>query len=386
MVQRTLTRKILESLRHFPVVALIGSRQVGKTTLAGIIAKQSGVTVRLDLEVPSDLAKLNDPEFFLAQHMDDLVIIDEVQRKPELFPVLRAMVDKSGKNGGFLILGSASPHLIRQSSETLAGRIIYHELAPFSAFETGRESGDIMRLWLRGGYPRSFLAESDAVSMRWRRAFIKTYLERDIPQLGIRVPSVQLERFWQMLAHCHGEVWNASKIAESLSVSAPTINHWANILDDTFLIRRIRPYFVNLKKRLVKSPKIYLKDSGVLHSLLSISSLDQLFGHPSSGASWEGFVIEQIVTCLPEEWKWYYYRTHAGAEMDLVLLPPQGKPIGVEIKMSKSPVLSRGFHEALRDLDCKAGFCIYSGDEYYKMHKNIYALPLPYIPEKITAL
>jgi predicted AAA+ superfamily ATPase len=188
-----------------------------------------------------------------------------------------------------------------------------------------------------------------------------------------------------MLAHSHGEVWNASKIAESLSVSAPTINHWADILEDTFIIRRIRPYFVNLKKRLVKSPKLYLKDSGLLHTLLSISSLDQLFGHPSSGASWEGFVIEQLLSVLPEDWKWFYYRTHAGAEMDLVLLPPQGKPVGIEIKMSKSPVLGRGFHEAFRDLDCKTGFYIYAGDEYYEMYKNVFALPLTHISEKITA-
>jgi uncharacterized protein len=385
MINRSISPQILESLREFPVVALIGSRQVGKTTLVFTIAKPQGNTIRLDLEMPSDAAKLNDPEFFLSQHSEDLVIIDEIQRKPELFPVIRALVDKSGKTGAFLLLGSASPHLIKHASETLAGRVIYHELNPFSVFEVGRDTANALKLWLRGGYPRSFLAESDAASMRWRSAFIKTYLERDIPQLGIRVSSVQLERFWRMLAHFHGQVWNASKIADSLAVSAPTVNHWADILEGTFIVRRVQPYFTNAKKRLVKSPKIYLRDSGLLHSLLSLSTVDDIFGHPSAGASWEGFVIEQVLSVVPETWRWNYYRTHKGAEMDLVLFPPQSKPVGIEIKMSKSPVLGRGFHEAFKDLECKSAYCLYSGDDYYKMRENVYALPLSQIDRLAAA-
>jgi predicted AAA+ superfamily ATPase len=376
MIERSITSRIFESLREFPVVALIGSRQVGKTTLAMTMAKAQANTLRLDLEMPSDLAKLNDPEFFLSQHSEYLTIIDEIQRKPDLFPVIRALVDKTGKNGSFLILGSASSHLVKHSSETLAGRIIYHELNPLSLFEVGQDTANILKLWLRGGYPRSFLAASDAASMRWRNAFIKTYLERDIPLQGIRVSSVQLERFWRMLAHFHGQVWNASKIADSLGVSAPTVNHWADILEGTFIVRRVQPWFSNAKKRVVKSPKMYLRDSGLLHALLSISTTDDIFGHPSAGASWEGLVMEQVFSVLPETWRWNYYRTHKGAEMDLVLFPPQSKPVGIEIKRSKSPSLGRGFHEAFKDLECKSAYCVYAGDDFYKMQENVYALPI----------
>jgi len=243
---------------------------------------------------------------------------------PGLFPVLRSLVDANRKNGRFLILCSASPELRRQSAESLAGRIIYHELEPLSADEVGPEKESMQKLWLRGGYPLSYLAAGDTESLRWRDAFISTYLERDIPQLGIRVPAAALRRFWQMLSHLQGRVWNASQLASGIGVSPPTARHYLDILQDTFMVRQLQPYFRNIKKRIIKSPKIYLRDSGLLHALLHIDSRETLLGHPVAGPSWEGWVIEQLVNMLPPGWEFYYYRTAGGAEIDLVLLPPGG--------------------------------------------------------------
>jgi predicted AAA+ superfamily ATPase len=255
-------------------------------------------------------------------------IPDEIQRMRSLFPLLRALVDRKRTAGIFLILGSASPKLIRHSSESLAGRITYHGLSPFSLAEINSES--IQKLWLRGGYPESYLPGSDADSFTWREAFIKTYLEMDIPQLGIRIPAQQLRRFWTMIAHSHGQLWNASKIAGSLGISAPTVRSYLDILEETFIVRQIQPYHSNIKKRLIKSPKVYIRDSGLLHTLLNISTSEDLHGHPSLGSSWEGFIVEQILGILPERWQAYFYRTGAGAEIDLVLFDSKHKPVAIE--------------------------------------------------------
>jgi len=363
------------------VTALLGPRQVGKTTLARLVA--SGLlpdsAVYLDLELPSDLAKLVEPELYLKGHHQRLVVIDEVQRAPELFPLLRALVDQDRRPGRFLLLGSASPELSRFGAESLAGRIIYHELSPFSLDETG--TGEIARLWSRGGYPPSFLATSDDESLRWREAFIATYLERDIPQLGIRVPATMLRRFWTMTAHHHGNLWNASAIANALGVSSPAASRYLDILCDTFIVRQLTPFSANLKKRLVKSPKVYVRDSGLLHALLGIHNYEQLQGHPVVGASWEGMVIEQILAILPGGVDPYFYRTAAGAEVDLLLVPKNSAPIAVEIKHSLSPKISIGLRSAMADLECRRGFIVYPGSEAYQMSESITALPVTMLSE-----
>jgi len=374
MISRTLQARIEHSLETFPVVGLIGSRQSGKTTLAKAIASQREDAIYLDLERPADLAKLERAEIYLAQFEDRLVILDEIQRRPELFPLLRALVDAKQQSGRFLVLGSATPTLARQASESLAGRIVYHELAPFTVSEIAAEQH--RELWSRGGYPRSVLAQTEADSFTWRRAFIQTYLERDLPELGVRVPSARLRRFWEMLAHSHGQLWNASRIAGSLGVSVPTVGRYLDILEETFIIRRLAPYHANLKKRLVKAPKIYLRDSGILHALLRIADLEGLLGHPQAGLSWEGWIVEQVAELLPDTWGLHFFRTRAGAEIDLVLLPPGRQPIAIEIKLSLSPKLSRGFRIAFEDLGCEQGYLVYPGGERYPMTGEVDALPV----------
>ena len=375
MKKRSIQGSVEASLKKYPVVGIVGSRQAGKTTLAKMIRKGiSKKVIYLDLELPSDLNKLHDPELYLAQFTDSLVIIDEIQRLPSLFPLIRALVDKKKIGGRFLILGSASPELIKRSSESLAGRIIYHELSPFTIHETGHKN--IQQLWLRGGYPLSYLAASAEDSFQWRESFIKTYLEMDIPQLGIRVPSAQLRRFWTMVAHSHGHLWNASQIAGSLGVSAPTVRSYLDILEETFVVRRLQPYYVNVKKRLIKSPKVYIRDSGILHSLLRIKDLDDLMGNPAVGRSWEGFVIEQIIGLLPEGWSYFFYRTGAGAEIDLLLVDKKNRLIAVEVKYSASPKAERGFWYALEDLSCQKAFIVYPGDETYPSGKNTVTLSI----------
>ncbi|MBN2344793.1 MAG: ATP-binding protein [Candidatus Aminicenantes bacterium] len=379
MIKRMLEARIADSLTQFPVVGIIGSRQTGKTTLAKLIQERNRNSVYLDLELPSDLNRLREPELYLNQHGESLVILDEVQRMPGLFPVVRALVDRKRVPGRFLILGSASPEMIRESSESLAGRVMYHELSPFSLEEVGHGKGRETGLWLRGGYPDSFLARDPESSLEWREAFIRTYLERDIPQLGIRVPAGQLRHFWIMIAHYHGQLWNASQIAGSLGVSAPTVRHYLSILEDTFLVRQLQPYHANLKKRLVKSPKVYIRDSGLLHALLGIGTLDDLQGRPLVGHSWEGFVIEQVVTQLPPRWQPYFFRTAAGAEVDLLLVRPGKKPIAVEVKYSAGPELSRGLRSACLDLHCRHAYVIYPGNEPYPLAEDATAMPLEQI-------
>jgi predicted AAA+ superfamily ATPase len=375
MINRLLQERVEKSLIKYPVVGILGSRQVGKTTLAKMIKnRMKRKVIYLDLELPSDLNKLQDPELYLGRFEDTLVIIDEVQRMLSLFPLLRALVDRKRTAGRFLILGSASPELIRHSSESLAGRIIYHELSPFSLAEINSEN--IQKLWLRGGYPKSYLLRSNDDSFTWREAFIKTYLEMDIPQLGIRIPAQHLRRFWTMIAHSHGQLWNASKIAGSLGVSAPTAKSYLDILEETFIVRQIQPYHSNIKKRLIKSPKVYIRDSGLLHTLLNIRSIEDLHGHPSLGSSWEGFIVGQILGILPERWQTYFYRTGAGAEIDLILFDSKHKPVAIEIKYSMSPKVDRGFWNAYEDLSCKKGFVVYPGVESYTLGKNVLTLPV----------
>jgi len=380
MIKRLLKERVEKSLMKYPVVGILGSRQVGKTTLAKIIKERmKKKVIYLDLELPSDLNKLQDPELYLSRFEDTLVIIDEIQRMRSLFPLLRALVDRNRSAGRFLILGSASPELIRHSSESLAGRIIYHELSPFSLSEINSEN--IQKLWLKGGYPESYISRNNDESYVWREAFIKSYLETDIPQLGIRIPAQQLRRFWTMIAHSHGQLWNASKIAGSLGISAPTVMSYLDILEETFIVRQLRPYYSNIKKRLIKSPKVYIRDSGLLHALLNINTLDNLHGHPSLGSSWEGFVVEQILKILPERWQAYFYRTGAGAEIDLVLFDGKHKPVAVEIKYSVSPKLERGFWNAYEDLSCKKGFVLYPGKESYPLGRNVATLPAKKLAE-----
>ena len=375
MISRALKPSLETALGTFPVVALVGARQVGKTTLAKEIAQASSrATLVLDLERPSDLAKLRDPELYLERHLDKLVVIDEVQRQPGLFPLLRALVDAERRPGRFLLLGSASPELTQGASESLAGRIDYLELGPLTMAEVGTDHAT--DLWLRGGFPEAFLAPNLPASEAWRAAFIRTYLERDIPTLGLRLPPSQLGRFWQMVAHCHGQLWNGSDLASGLGLSLPTMRRYLDILQDTFMVRQLQPWAGNLGKRLVKRPKVYLRDSGLLHSLLGIGTAEDLFGHPSVGASWEGFVIEQVLAAVPATWKPYFFRTSAGAELDLVLVRPGNlRPLGIEIKLTKTPVPSKGFWSALQDLDAQ-GVVLCACQESYPLGGGVLTMPI----------
>jgi hypothetical protein len=287
---------------------------------------------------------------------------------------MRALVDRKRSGGRFLILGSASPEMIKHASESLAGRIVYHELSPFTLAETGLKRRE--QLWLRGGYPLSFLAGNDEESSAWRASFIRTYLEMDLPQLGIRVPAPQIRRFWTMLAHVHGQLWNASRIAGSLGITAPTVKHYLDILEETFVARVLAPWHSNAKKRLIKSPKVYIRDPGLLHALLRIATIEDLRSHPIAGSSWEGFVIEQLLGILPRDWQAHYYRTSAGAEIDLLLQDRRNRPVAVEIKFSATPQVTKGFWIAMDDLSCKKGYVIYPGDEAYPIANNVMALPL----------
>lgn len=367
MIERHVTPRLRESLAQFPAVALLGPRQVGKTTLAREIARDGAVF--LDLERPADLARLHDAETYLGSVADRLVVIDEIQRMPALFPVLRALIDRQRRAGRFLLLGSASPALRRQSAESLAGRIEYLELTPFTLDEVGATAENQQKLLLRGGFPESFLAPSDKASLRWRNAFIRTFLEQDLPQLGITIPANQLRRFWLMLAHLHGQLWNASQIAASLGLTAPTMRRYLDILADTFMLRVLAPYHANLGKRLIKSPKIYLRDSGLLHALLGIETLDALYAHPIVGAAWEGMVVEHLISHAEETVSPSFYRTVAGAELDLILETP-ARIQAFEAKLSLSPKLTKGYHLALNDLNIACGQVVYSGMDNYQMMQD----------------
>jgi predicted AAA+ superfamily ATPase len=385
-LQRDLTRRLNRDLAEFPAVALLGPRQCGKTTLAGrIVANdRSGQAILLDLERPSDRARLQDAETFLRRHAAHLVCLDEIQRAPELFPVLRALVDEERRPGRFLLLGSASPDLLRQSSETLAGRLSILELTPFLWHEvvaSGRTSEP--DLWLRGGFPESVLAPDDATSFRWREQFVRTFLERDIPQLGFRVPAATLTRFWQMCAHLQGQVLNLSALGRAIGESHTAARHHLDILEQTYILRTLPAHEANLGKRLVKSPKMYLRDSGLLHALLDLETMDALAGHPVYGASWEGFVVEQVLAHA-DGWRATYYRTAKGDEIDLVLTR-RSRRIAIEAKASSAPTVTRGFWTAMTDLGLREGYVVAPVKEAFPIGDGVEAVPLGQLLERISA-
>lgn len=373
MIFRHIQAKLNDFLAQFPAVALLGPRQVGKTTLARVFAQASPSSVYLDLERPADLAKLTDAELFLSRYAERLVVLDEIQRLPDLFPLLRSLIDQDRRPGRFLLLGSAAPELLAQAAESLAGRIAFLELGPFDVREIRPSQAQVADFWLRGGYPLSWLAHSDAASFNWREAFITTHLERDIPALGIRVPGMTLRRFWQMLAHNHGQLWNASRLASSFGVSPPTVQRYLDILEATYMLRRLSPLLANQGKRLVKSPKVYIQDSGLLHALLGIRTLDELYGHPVVGASWEGWVLEQLARQLTD-WTLSFYRTAAGAELDMVA-ERGGKRLAFEVKLSTAPAMSRGFWLAIEDVRPTQTWVIAPVEAGYPLAPNVDVLP-----------
>jgi predicted AAA+ superfamily ATPase len=385
MIQR---RRYLEKVRgllkRFPVVAIIGARQVGKTTLARqLVARDWDAVTVFDLENPRDVARLSDPLLAL-QGLKGLVVIDEVQRRPELFPVLRVLADRPQVTARFLVLGSASPHLLRQSSESLAGRIAYMELGGFTTEEVG--VAQLERLWVRGGFPRSFLAESDQESFEWRLEFIRTFLERDLPQLGISTPSTTVRRLWTMLAHSHGQIFNASAFARNFGVADTTVRRYLDVLTSTFVARQLQPWHENLKKRQVKSPKVYLTDSGLLHALLNLADQEDLEGHPQVGASWEGYAAEIVRDRLgARSDECYFWATHAGAEIDLVVIRGRTR-LGFEFKRTVAPSASRSMRIAQKDLGLERIDVVYSGDSTFPLADQIRALPLSSVGEDLDPL
>lgn len=387
MIRRRLFSPLNAALDESAAVALLGPRQAGKTTLAIEVAK-TRPSVYLDLESDADRAKLAEPELYLAQHEDKLVILDEVHRTPQIFRSLRGLIDKGRRSGHgkgrFLVLGSASVDLLRQSSESLAGRIRYLELGPLDAGEVGRERLDA--LWLRGGFPESFLAASDAASLRWRSDFIRTYLERDIPQLGPRIPAETLRRLWTMLAHQQGGLLNAASLARSLAVDGKTVASYLDLLVDLLLVRCLRPWHANVRKRLVKSPKVYVRDSGLVHALLGIPDREALLAHPVAGGSWEGLAIESLIAAAPAGTEPYFFRTSAGAEIDLLLkMPGRHKPWAIEIKRTLAPRPERGFHLACETVQPERRLVLYAGDERIPLGGGVEAVSLVGLCEELEA-
>jgi predicted AAA+ superfamily ATPase len=387
LISRLALAELEARLAGFPAVALLGPRQVGKTTLALQLAAERP-SVYLDLEAPADKARLSDPALYLASQADKLVVLDEVQRLPELFGSLRGLIDagrRSGQaNGRFLLLGSASVDLIRQSSESLAGRISFLELGGLNLLEVAPQQRE--ELWIRGGFPNSLLAPTEAASNLWREAFLRTYLERDIPQLGQRIPAETLRRFWTMLAHAQGSLLNAAALGRSLGVSGKTVGSYLDLLVDLLLVRRLQALHANVGKRLTKAPKVYVRDSGLVHTLLGLDNRDAVLGHPVAGASWEGFVLENLLQCAPGRSQAWFYRTAAGAEMDLVLDLPGGQRWAIEIKRSSAPRLSKGFHQARADLEPHRSFVVYAGDERFPLLEGVEAIGTAELAAALRAL
>ncbi len=374
-------REIQAALKRSRVVALVGPRQSGKTTLARMLVSSESVNY-FDLEDPVSLSRLVEPMTSLKD-LTGLVVIDEIQRRPELFPILRVLADRSPLQARFLILGSASPALVRKSSESLAGRVETISISGFSLSETGQEN--LNRHWLRGGFPLSYLAASDADSQIWRKNFVQSFLERDLPQWGVQIPAVTLMRFWTMLAHYHGQIWNAAEASRSFSVSHMTVRHYLDILEGVFMVRVLQPWYVNIHKRQIKSPKIYFRDSGLFHTLLGIQSELDLYTHPKIGASWEGYAIEETIKSVcPDEA--YFWGTHNGAELDLLLLK-NGKRLGVECKRKDAPILTPSIKVAMEDLQLDKLIVFYPGEKAYPISERIEVLPLSRLadPEKILA-
>ena len=387
MIQRFSQPRLEDLLRSFPAVALLGPRQVGKTTLARAVAQHSE-SLYLDLENPSDLEKLADARGYLDARRDRLIVLDEVQRAPGLFQVLRGVIDerihRGERAGQFLLLGPASIDLLRQSGETLAGRIAYLELSPLDVREI--DSMDLTRLWIRGGFPRAFLAEDDETSAVWREQFIRTYLERDIPSLGPRVPAETLRRLWTMLAHGQGSLLNAADLARGLAVDGKTIAKYLDLMVDLLLVRRLPPFHANVRKRLVKSPKIYVRDSGIVHSLLRLDDAERVLGHPVAGPSWEGFAVETLLRAAPERTQASFYRTATGVEADLILELPGGRLWVVEIKRGTAPKVDRGLRVAFDDLKPDRAFLVYSGRERHPKGGGVEAIGLAELVAELADL
>jgi predicted AAA+ superfamily ATPase len=367
-IARNIEVELSECLSQFPCTAILGSRQCGKTSLA-LHATENRDSVYLDLERPADMRRLQDPELFFSEHAGKLICLDEIQRVPELFAVMRGWIDRN-KDARFLILGSASQELIQQGSETLAGRIAYLELTPFLLSEVRNAKKTPMKdVWLRGGFPDSLMAASSSASVRWRENFVRTFLERDIPTLGITLPPRTLERVWSMCAHYHGQTLNASALGQSLGVSHTAARKYVDLLCSTFMLRLLPPFAANLKKRLVKAPKIYLRDSGLLHTLLGIDNFNELLGHPVFGASWEGFALEQVLAAFPS-WKSGFYRTSDGTELDLVLGKGK-KRIGFEFKASTAPVVTKGFWNSFAALDLDKAYVVAPVESGYPISNEV---------------
>jgi len=378
MIGRRIKQQVTDALDRQAAVALIGPRQVGKTTLAQEIGEERRA-LYLDLEDRGDREKLSNAALFLKQYEDRLVVLDEIHRVPELFQTLRGIIDqgrrKGKRTGRFLILGSASIDLLRQSGESLAGRIEYVDMQPLDVTEVGTEEDVLNRLWIQGGFPDSFLARSEGDSLKLRKSFVRTYLERDVPQFGPRIPAETLERLWTMLAHGQGTMLNASRLASGLSLTAPTVTKYIDLLVDLLLVRRLRPFHANIGKRLVKSPKVYVRDSGLLHALLGLGDYNALAGHPVVGASWEGFVIENLLAVVPDRTQASFYRTSAGAEVDLVLeLPGMFETWAIEIKRGLSARPKKGFYNAVEDIQPDKTFVIYAGEERYPVSDGLEAV------------
>lgn len=393
MISRTIEASLMKALQSMPVVALLGPRQVGKTTLALTLGE--GLMKRwsyLDLESDTDLSKLNDPEGFLSTFEGELLILDEVQYMPELFRILRGIVDARKRMGEkacqFLLIGSASPALLQGSAESLAGRIRYVELSPFNSLELLKhdtEAFSMDLLWLRGGFPDSYLASNNQESFDWRIDFIKTYVERDLPNMGAGISPIHFKRFWRMLAHYHANQVNYSELGRSLELSHTTVKNYLDTLTGFYMVRQIEPYAANVKKRLVKSPKIYIRDSGILHCLRNISTMDALFGNPALGASWEGFVVENILVHLDTRWEYYYYRTATQVEIDLILISPSGEIWAVEIKRQTAPKPGRGFFEACKDVKANRKFIVYALETQYPIGDGVEVIGLKAFIELILA-
>jgi predicted AAA+ superfamily ATPase len=362
-----------EYLSIFPAVGLLGPRQVGKTTLVKNLTLEKE-SLYLDLEKASDRAKLVDPELFLKAHVDKTVILDEIQLMPELFAELRSLIDEQREPGRFILLGSASPELIRKSADSLAGRIGYLELTPFYLGEIGQD--ELEKLWIRGGFPLSFLAKIDRESQIWRENFIKTYLERDLAQIGLSTDPRLVERFWMMLANAQGGIWNAESFAKALGITRPTVNRYLEFLEGSFMVRVLVPFHQNIKKRLVKSPKVFIRDTGLLHSLTGVDSMNSLINQLLVGPSWEGFVIEQIIATLTEEYEYYFYRTHQGAECDLLLVKNSVVKTAIEIKNTLSPKLSKGMQISMEDTGAENGVIICRISDGYPLSEKVRAVGL----------
>ena len=382
MIERLITQKVLRDLSWSPIIGLIGSRQVGKTTLVRYLQTQiSKPTIYLDLELSEDWFKLSDAQSYLASHVDKCVVIDEIQIRPELFALLRALTDQKRVPARFILLGSASPHIVKLNTETLAGRIAYHELSPFSYSEI-KTMYSQEEHWIKGGFPNALLAPAAVISRKWMDDFIETFIHRDLARLGFTISATLVRNMLSMLAHLHGGQLNSSALANSLGLTHPTVNKYLELLEGSFLIRRLPPYFKNIGKRLVKSPKIYIRDTGLLHHLLRIFTHEQLRGNPAIGASWEGFVIEQIMIEAPEFTDFYYYRTQNGAEVDLLMITPNGKMVCIEIKVSASPSISKGFYQSIEDLEPQFKYVITPSGERFNRENGLCICPLTVFLEK----